>query len=342
MSVQYQAVGWNRQKRLYDLTLGTGILLFLATFVGLSLRRPDATLETALIRALGVLGLTLLHIILVIGPLARLDRRFLPLLYNRRHLGVTMALIGLSHAVFATLQYHGGADLNPIVSLLSTGQASHFPAEFPFEYFGLGALAIIVIMATTSHDFWLSVFGARAWKALHMGVYFAYGFLVLHVALGVLQAEGGSIGAGLLGAGVVVVLGLHVVAGIREWQRDKPATEGEDGWIDVGPANEIPSGRAKPVVIAGERAAVFRYDDKVSCVSGVCRHQGGPLAEGRIVDGCITCPWHGYQYFPDSGTSPPPFTDRLPTFNVRIRNGRVEVHHVPNAPGTRVEPARIT
>jgi len=39
----------------------------------------------------------LLHIILSIGPLCRLDSRFLPLLYNRRHLGVTMFL--LSHTV---------------------------------------------------------------------------------------------------------------------------------------------------------------------------------------------------------------------------------------------------
>jgi nitrite reductase/ring-hydroxylating ferredoxin subunit len=29
--------------------------------------------------------------------------------------------------------------------------------------------------------------------------------------------------------------------------------------------------------------------------------QNGPLGEGRIVDGCITCPWHGYQYRPDTG-----------------------------------------
>jgi hypothetical protein len=34
----------------------------------------------------------MLTIILSIGPLCRLDRRFLPLLYNRRHFGVLKAL----------------------------------------------------------------------------------------------------------------------------------------------------------------------------------------------------------------------------------------------------------
>ena len=27
----------------------------------------------------------------------------------------------------------------------------------------------------------------------------------------------------------------------------------------------------------------------------------GPLGEGKIVDGCITCPWHGFQYRPQDG-----------------------------------------
>jgi len=105
--------------------------------------------------------------------------------------------------------------------------------------------------------------------------------------------------------------------------------------------DEIREGRGRMAVVGGERIAVFRYDGRVSCVSNVCQHQNGPLAEGRIVDGCITCPWHGYQYRPDTGTSPPPFTERIPTFNVRVEEGRVLVDPRPNPPGTRVEPAMI-
>jgi hypothetical protein len=90
VSVQYQAVGWNRQKRLYDSVLAGGILTYLLIFVGLgAILYPTATAETLLIRGFGTLALVLLHVILCIGPLCRLDRRFLPLLYNRRHLGVT-------------------------------------------------------------------------------------------------------------------------------------------------------------------------------------------------------------------------------------------------------------
>ena len=50
---------------------------------------------------------------------------------------------------------------------------------------------------------------------------------------------------------------------------------------------------------------------------------GGPLGEGRIIDGCVTCPWHGYQYRPEDGAAPAPFTERVPTFRLRLVGGRI-------------------
>jgi nitrite reductase/ring-hydroxylating ferredoxin subunit len=105
--------------------------------------------------------------------------------------------------------------------------------------------------------------------------------------------------------------------------------------------DEIEDERARVVCLSGERVAIFRYDGKISAVSNVCRHQNGPLGEGKIVQGCITCPWHGYQYVPETGASPPPFTETVPTFAVRVRHGAVWVDPVPRPPGTRVEPARV-
>ena len=81
------------------------------------------------------------------------------------------------------------------------------------------------------------------------------------------------------------------------------------------------------------------YDLCVSAVTNICANQGGPLGEGKVVDGCITCPWHGWQYRPQDGRSPPPFTEKIVTYQVRIVAGRVEVDPTPLAPGTAVEPA---
>jgi nitrite reductase/ring-hydroxylating ferredoxin subunit/DMSO/TMAO reductase YedYZ heme-binding membrane subunit len=343
MGHAYQAVLWNPQKRRYDATLAAGVGGYLALFVGLGFAlRPNATLETLLIRALGSAALLLLQGILCIGPLCRLDRRFLPLLYNRRHLGVAMFGLALAHAAFATIQFHALGDANPLVSVLSSNPRLDSVSQFPFELFGGFALLVLFLMAATSHDFWLANLTPPVWKALHMGVYAAYAALLLHVALGALQSDTSPVLAGLLFAGFALVVALHLVAGSREARADRPlATPARDGWIELCAASEIPEKRARIFPIGGERIAVFRYDGMISALSNVCRHQNGPLGEGRIVDGCVVCPWHGYQYRPASGSSPPPFDDKVATYRVRVVAGRVWID--PNAlpPGTPVEPARI-
>jgi len=344
MSHTYSSIGWNRQKKIYDGVMVAGIVLYLALFVGLgAVVHPNATIETLLIRAFGTCALLMLHVILCIGPLCRLFPRLLPLLYNRRHLGVTMFLVALAHGGFSLIQFHALGDLNPLVSVLVSNTRYTSLANFPFQPLGLAALLILFLMAATSHDFWLANLTGPVWKRLHMLVYVAYGLIVAHVLLGVLQAETNPILAVTLGNGMAVVLGLHLIAGWRERRLDEPNEAGKStgDFVDVCDVAEIKNNRAKIVCLGGERVAVFKYDGKVSALSNVCQHQNGPLGEGKIIDGCVTCPWHGYQYLPDSGASPPPFTEKVPTFNVKVINGRVLVDPKPNAAGERVEPARV-
>jgi nitrite reductase/ring-hydroxylating ferredoxin subunit/DMSO/TMAO reductase YedYZ heme-binding membrane subunit len=345
LSTHYQAVQWNRQKRAYDAVLAAGVLAFLATFVGTgTLLFPDLTVETLLIRGVGSIAFVLFHIILCIGPLCRLMPRFLPLLYNRRHLGVTMFGLALVHGALSTIQFHALGDSDVLASVLSANPRLDSISQFPFQPFGLAALAILFAMAATSHDFWLANLTAPVWKALHMGVYLAYGLLVLHVGLGVLQSEPHPVYPVLVGLGMALVLGLHLAAARREHTRDATAVGGEtqaDGFVAFCRVDDIEEKRARVATLAGERVAVFRYDGKLSAVSNVCQHQNGPLGEGEIVDGCITCPWHGYQYEPHSGRSPAPFRERIPTFRLRVADGMVYVHPRPNPPGTPVEPATI-
>ena len=344
MSQIYRAVGWNRQKRRYDAIVAAAVIGYVLLFVGAGLAfDANATAETLIIRACGTGALLSLHVVLAIGPLCRLDPRFLPLLYNRRHLGVATFLLGLAHGVFALIQFHALADVNPLVSVLVTSRQYGSLTDFPFQQLGLAALIILFLMAATSHDFWLRALSAPVWKSLHMLVYVAYGLLVAHVSLGALQAERHPAPPALLLAGLVVVLGLHVCAAHLEQNADRPAAAAADadGFLDVCAVSDIPDARARAVTLAGERVAVYRYDGKVSAVSGVCRHQNGPLAEGKVVGGCIVCPWHGYEYDPTTGCAPPPFTEKLPTFAVRVHGNRVLVHPRPHPAGTRLEPAVI-
>ena len=66
MGVTYQAIGWNRQKKMYDWTMLALIGLYLGCFITLNvLFRPEITPETLIIRAAGSLALVILHIILM-------------------------------------------------------------------------------------------------------------------------------------------------------------------------------------------------------------------------------------------------------------------------------------
>lgn len=150
---------------------------------------PYVTEEILLMRAFGTAALLLLQVILCIGPLCRLNPKFLPLLYNRRHAGVTAFLLALVHAVMVVLTYHADGDLNPISSIFASSPLTGTAGNLPFQPVGFFALLILFLMAATSHDFWLANLSAPVWKSLHMLVYAAYGLLILHVTFGILQSE---------------------------------------------------------------------------------------------------------------------------------------------------------
>ena len=345
VSRTYRAVGWTRDKKRYDLIVGAFVVLWLVGFVGTGLALfPDATVETLLIRALGSCAIVMLHAVISIGPLSRLDRRFLPLLYNRRHLGVATFLVALAHGLFCLVLYHAQGDLDPLTSVLVSNTRFESLVWFPFQPLGVVALGILLVMAATSHDFWLHTLTPTVWKSMHMLVYLAWVLALMHVALGVMQAETSVLYGALLVVGAAWVVGLHVSAAWREMAVDRPFVRHPDalGFVDCAGVGELADGRARIVSLGGERVAIFRNGVTVSAVSNVCRHQHGPLGEGRIVDGCITCPWHGYQYRPEDGRSPPPFTEKLPTYRVAVYDGRVWVHPEALPPGTRVEPAMLT
>lgn len=347
MAHGYRAVQWTPFKKRYDLTLMFGIFVYLASFVvvaHLAFAPGQAMTEVQiLIRAFGTCAFGLLTLILTIGPLSRLSPRFLPLLYNRRHMGVACFLLALAHAMLAFVWYQGFSDVNPFLALLISNPRYTSLGGFPFELLGLVALVVLFVMAATSHDFWNTNLGPSLWKTLHMLVYAAFALLVAHVVLGVIQYERSPLYIVIIAVAFIAVAALQVTTGRREAKIDRePGSQSADGWLTVGKPEDIADNRARIVVPkGGERIAVFRYGNRISAVSNVCRHQGGPLGEGRIVDGCITCPWHGFQYLPDTGVSPPPYSERIATYRTKIVDGVVLVHVKAMKPGTPVPPSLI-
>ncbi|MFB2553483.1 Rieske 2Fe-2S domain-containing protein [Ensifer soli] len=349
MSAAYKPVGWNRNKLLYDGFLLCGVIAYLLVYLELA---PRLSLAVRLVdvpilrmRAFGSLAFLLLTVVLAIGPLARLDKRFLPLLYNRRHFGVMTAIVAATHAMFVLDWYFSFSATPRLTALFTSNTSFDRLVGFPFELFGVFALIILIVLAATSHDFWLSFLSPPVWKAMHMSVYAAYAALVLHVGLAALADTQSALKAVLVGASLTLLVVLHLLAGRKEHAIDasgSPVAPGT-GWIDVGQMADLSEGRAIIGILpGGERVAVFRFKNRLSALSNLCSHQNGPIGEGKVVLGFVTCPWHGYQYRLEDGCSPPPFRERIRKYRVSLSGTRVLVDPVGVPLGTRIEPLDIT
>ncbi|HEX9793504.1 MAG TPA: ferric reductase-like transmembrane domain-containing protein [Planctomycetota bacterium] len=309
----------------FDLAMAGVLAAYLAAFCGLYLA-GGGTPETAVIRGFGSLAFLMLSFTLCIGPLARFSPRFQNLIYNRRHLGVTTFFVGLVHAALSLAQFFEG----DLLGVFTTNTAYGDPARFPFAPFGVLALVILAAMAATSHDSWFRRLGVRHWKSLHMLVYAAYASLVVHVSFGFLQQEGSVLLWSAFVAVVATVFGLQIVAGLRERVRDGQASPREvDGYVYACELASIPEGGARSIPLGAERVAVVKHQGRAYALTNVCKHQNGPLGEGRVCDGFLECPWHGYQFSPVTGKGPPPYEDAVHVYAVRTEGGRVFVNPQP-------------
>jgi nitrite reductase/ring-hydroxylating ferredoxin subunit len=208
--------------------------------------------------------------------------------------------MGLIHGGFSILQFHSLGNMNAFRSIFLSNLNYGSISYFPFQTLGFFGLIILILMAASSHDFWLKNLGIKTWKGLHMLVYVAYGLLIMHIVLGGLQNESSPVIFGIVITGFALISSLHIAAALKERTLDKELAVSED-LVEVCKTHQIAEDRAKIFTVNGERVAVFKYGGKLSAINNVCRHQGGPLGEGKVIDGCVTCPWHGYQYLPENG-----------------------------------------
>jgi 3-phenylpropionate/trans-cinnamate dioxygenase ferredoxin subunit len=97
-------------------------------------------------------------------------------------------------------------------------------------------------------------------------------------------------------------------------------------FVTVARVDEIPVGGRKIVRIGDVPIAVFHLEDGFFAIEDVCTHDGGPVAEGTLADGCIECPRHGAQFDVRTGAVRRfPATSPVPTYPVRIAGDEIQV-----------------
>ncbi|MEM7124882.1 MAG: non-heme iron oxygenase ferredoxin subunit [Chloroflexota bacterium] len=68
-------------------------------------------------------------------------------------------------------------------------------------------------------------------------------------------------------------------------------------FMKVATTGELPIGGSKLVEVDYVRVALFNLDGKIYAIEDVCTHDGGPLVEGEVVNGCeVMCPRHGARF----------------------------------------------
>lgn len=86
----------------------------------------------------------------------------------------------------------------------------------------------------------------------------------------------------------------------------------------------IAENRVMTVHAGHKEICLTRFNGKVSALDNRCPHQGGPLGEGSIENGILRCPWHGWDYNPQTGKAPG-YDDGVDTFEVEEKEDGIFV-----------------
>ncbi len=137
--------------------------------------------------------------------------------------------------------------------------------------------------------------------------------------------------AGLTVAGAGGVLGGHLAyrQGAGPNKAEPVGHLVPPGWHELGPLDDFPEDRAAPAAVGEVPLLVVRSsaDGSTHVLASRCSHASGPLEEGDVADGCVTCPWHGSVFrLADGWNLQGPATAPQPRFDSRVTpDGTLEV-----------------
>jgi nitrite reductase (NADH) small subunit len=96
-------------------------------------------------------------------------------------------------------------------------------------------------------------------------------------------------------------------------------------WHEVLDSHTLAEGQGIEILYQGNVIAVFRHQGLVYALDGLCMHQGGPLARGKLADGTIQCPWHGWMYELETGKNAVTGQRMLRSYSVHEVDGKIAI-----------------
>ncbi|HEU0165116.1 MAG TPA: Rieske 2Fe-2S domain-containing protein [Thermomicrobiales bacterium] len=232
-----------------------------------------------------------------------------------------------------------GHPLHPAVTDLPIG---FWTSSAVFDAVGMEDAADFALKAGTVSAFAAAVTGIAQWYdlqhqdqprrlgtlhgVLNIGATWLYGtswFLRSH------QHRGAGIAFSLAGGSVATLaaslggdLSYRLGTGVSRTAFEEPTGK----WAPAIAVADLPEATPTRVVVEGDPVVLVRQGERVLAASATCTHLGGPLDEGELKDGCLTCPWHGSVFaLADGHVVNGPATSPLTTYATRVRDGQIEV-----------------
>ena len=90
-------------------------------------------------------------------------------------------------------------------------------------------------------------------------------------------------------------------------------------WVEVCKLDDIPPQGSRVIRATLGCVALFRTtDDKVFALEDRCPHKGGPLSQGIVHDGCVTCPLHNWVISLETGAAQGADEGQTASFPVKL------------------------
>ncbi len=142
---------------------------------------------------------------------------------------------------------------------------------------------------------------------------------------------------GLAGMGALTVgghLGGHLSyakgVGVDQTTFERRPTD----WRPAVAEASLGEGDRRVVDVDGASVLLVREGGEVYALANRCCHRGGPLGDGEVSDGTVTCPWHGSTFrLADGSVVRGPAAYPQPVYDVHVEEGTIQVRAA--APGAR-------
>ncbi len=73
----------------------------------------------------------------------------------------------------------------------------------------------------------------------------------------------------------------------------------ENHWFVLAHSKDIHSGKPTAIKVLNKDLVAYRDGKAIVVFDDECPHRRAPLSKGKVKDGCITCPYHGWKFNKD-------------------------------------------